>query len=120
MRHLILAAALLAGAAAPAQADSVARLDTGEGKTAVMRWWLMAGEVRWELSCLDDSTDVRPAELFTYRGRAEIEDGFVEGHVGGNYPGRFVLATRGAFPFWQLWLDGCPQKGGSPVIREVR
>ncbi|BAQ49183.1 MULTISPECIES: hypothetical protein [Methylobacterium] len=120
MRHLILAAALILGAAAPAQAAHVARLDTGEGKTAVMRWWLEGDGIRWDLSCLDDSTDRRPPELYTYRGRAKVEDGFVEGHVGGAFPGRFVLATRGQFPYWQLWLDGCPERGGSPVIREVR
>ncbi len=120
MRTLLLAAALLAGAAAPAQAAHVAKLDTGEGRVATMRWETIGGVVRWSLSCLDDSTDRRPPELYSYRGTAAVEDGFVEGRVGGDFPGRFVLATRGLAPFWQLWLDGCPERGGSPVIREVR
>ncbi len=120
MRMHILAAALLAGAAAPAEAAFVAKLDTGEGKVATMRWETVGSVVRWSLSCLDDSTDRRPPELYPYRGTAAVEDGFVEGHVGGDSPGRFVLATRGQFPYWQLWLEGCPQKGGTPVMKKVR
>ncbi|BCM81603.1 hypothetical protein [Methylobacterium indicum] len=121
MRTILLAAALLAGAAAPAEAAHVARLDTGEGKTAFMRWWLEGGTVRWTLTCLDESDPKgRPPDMATYRGRSAIEDGFLEGRVGGDFPGRFVLATRGLAPYWQIWLDACPERGGSPVIREVR
>lgn len=114
-----LAAALLAGAAAPAEAAHMAKLDTGEGRVATMLWEAVDGGVRWSLSCLDDSSDRRPPELYTYRGIAKREVGFVEGQVGGEFPGRFVLATRGRFPFWQLWLDGCPQRGGTPVMKDV-
>ncbi len=120
MRSPILAVALILGATVPTQAAHVAKLDTGERKTAVMRWWREGSGIRWDLSCLDDSTDTRPPELYTYRGRAAIEDGFVEGHVGGDSPGRFVLATRGEFPYWQMWLEGCPRTGGTPVMKEVR
>ena len=120
MRAHLLAAALLAGAAAPAQAAHMAKLDTGEGKVATMRWETIGGVVRWSLTCLDDSTNTRPPDMATYRGVSKVEDGFLEGRVLGEFGGRFVLATRGLAPYWQLWLDACPERGGSPVIREVR
>lgn len=121
MRAHLLAAALIGGATVPADAAHVARLDTGEGKTAFMRWWREGDAVRWTLTCLDDSTNTRPPDMATYRGVSKLEDGFLEGHVrDAPIPGRFVLATRGLAPYWQIWLDACPERGGSPVIREVR
>jgi hypothetical protein len=120
MRHHLLATALILVAAVPAQAAHMAKLDTGEGKVATMRWWRVPGGVRWTLTCLDDSTNTRPPDMATYRGVSRLEDGFLEGKVAGEFGGRFVLATRGLAPYWQLWLDACPERGGSPVIREVR
>ncbi|AWB22585.1 MULTISPECIES: hypothetical protein [Methylobacterium] len=87
-----------------------------------MRWWREGDTVRWTLTCLDESDPKgRPPDMATYRGVSKLEDGFLEGHVrDAPIPGRFVLAWRGLAPYWQLWLDACPARGGSPVIRKVR
>jgi hypothetical protein len=46
MRAHLLAAALLVGAAAPTQAAHMAKLDTGEGRVATMRWEVVESGVR--------------------------------------------------------------------------
>ena len=120
MRHLILAAALLAGAAVPVEAAFTTKLSDNQGRTASLRWEPGPGGVRWSLACLDGSDPRRPVELFTYRGVAPVEDGFVEGRFADPaLPGRFVLATRGLSPNFQIWLEGCPANGRAVLIRRV-
>jgi hypothetical protein len=121
MRSTILAAALILGAAAPAAAAFVTSLDDGQGRKAWLRWKSGTGGVRWSLSCLDMSDPRKPDELFTYKGIAPAEVGFVEGRADDvAVPGRFVLATRGLSPYLQIWLQGCPANGRAVLIRQVR
>ncbi len=82
MRHLILAAALLAGAAVPVEAAFTTKLSDNQGRTASLRWEPGPGGVRWSLACLDGSDPRRPVELFTYgasRRRGRLRRGAVRG-----------------------------------------